>query len=259
MRIDKQLNYRSFGQGDPVIILHGLFGSLDNWYTIAKKLSDQYTIYAVDQRNHGRSPHYDSHTYEDLANDLYLFLHEQNIDSAHLIGHSMGGTAAMQFAAHRPEMVAKLVVVDMAPRNYEPRHDTIFDAFDAIDPAHYSKRREIDEALKDYLPEYGVRQYILKNIERGENNKYGWKFNLSAIRKNYLSIISGPDIKEPISHPTLFIKGERSSYITEDDKEEINKLFPNSTIETIPDAGHWVHADSPDRFLRTVREFLESG
>ncbi len=251
-----QLHFKSFGEKYPVIILHGLFGALDNWYTIGKKLSTGYRVYVVDQRNHGRSPHSDSHTYDDLANDLYLFMHEQNIDTAHIIGHSMGGTAAMQFAAQRPDMVNKLIVVDMAPRDYQPRHDELFKAFDAVDPSEFSRRKEIDNAFKKYLPDYAVRQYILKNISRDDKKRYRWKFNLKAIKENYKSIISGPDIGEAISHPALFIKGGRSSYITDDDYKNIKRLFTDVNIVTIPGASHWVHTDAPDRFLEIVRDFF---
>lgn len=254
-----QLHFRRYGDGYPLIILHGLFGTLDNWYTIGKKLSDAYTVYLVDQRNHGRSFHHDSHTYNDLANDLYLFLHEQNIDAAHILGHSMGGTAAIQFAAHRPELTGRLIVADMAPRDYNPRHDAIFDAFDAVDPGRFSRRSEIDEALGRYLPDRAVRQYVLKNIVRDDYKKYRWKFNLKAIRKNYRSIISGPDIDGTISAPTLFIKGGRSSYITDDDAAIIEDIFTDVQIETIPDAGHWIHTDAPDRLIELVRSFLQAG
>lgn len=254
-----KLHFRSYGEGFPVIILHGLFGTLDNWYTVSKKLADTYRVFALDLRNHGRSPHHRSHTYDDLANDLYFFMHEQNIDSAHLLGHSMGGTAAMQFTAQRPDMVDRLIVVDMAPRDYTPRHDELFNAFDAIDPWQFSRRNEIDEALERYLPDNAVRQYLLKNITRGGDNRFTWKFNLKAIRENYQSVISGPDIEGTISHPVLFIKGERSSYITGDDERRIANLFPNAEIKTIPDAGHWVHSDAPQLFLDAVRSFLDKG
>ncbi len=253
-----QLRFKIFGEGYPLIILHGLFGTLDNWYTIAKKLSNTYQVYAVDQRNHGRSPHHDSHTYDDLANDLYIFMHERNIDTAHIVGHSMGGTAAMQFAAHRPDMVDSLVVVDMAPRDYDPRHNNLFQVFDAVDPAQFQRRQDIDEAVKEYLPDRAVRQYILKNIIRDEEGNYRWKFNLKAIRENYRSIISGPIIDEAVEKPALFIKGGRSPYISGEDAGKIQQLFPNSKIETIPEAGHWVHSDAPDRFLEIVRKFLDA-
>jgi esterase len=251
-----KLYYRSFGDGHPLIILHGLFGTLDNWHTIGKKLSDAFRVYMIDQRNHGRSPHHDSHTHDDLANDIYIFMHEQSIDTAHILGHSMGGTAAMQLTAHRPEMVNSLIVVDMAPRNYTPRHDMLFKAFDAVEPPDYPRRKDIEEALKHYIPERAVRQYILKNLMRDGENGYKWKFNLKAIRENYRSIITGPDIEGTVANPTLFIKGEKSSYISGEDVERIRQMFTNSRIETVPGAGHWVHSDAPDRFLRLVRNFL---
>lgn len=252
-----KLHFKTFGtDGPPVIILHGLFGSLDNWYTIAKNLSDSYRIYTIDQRNHGRSPHHDSHTYRDLAQDLYFFMHENGIDTTHVIGHSMGGTAAMQFTSDHPDMVEKLIVVDMAPRDYEPRHEEILTALNHIRPDDFSRRKEIDDALSLHLPDNSVRQYILKNIMRTKSGEYRWKFNIKAIRGNYSSIISGPEIVGTILNPTLFIKGERSSYISEKDMIDIKQLFSTVEIKSIPDAGHWTHSDQPDRFLDIVREFL---
>lgn len=251
------LHFRSFGEGYPLIVLHGLFGSLDNWYTIGKKLSNRYQVYLVDLRNHGRSPHYESHTYDDLANDLYIFMHERHLDCAHIMGHSMGGTTAMQFSAQRSDMVNKLIVVDIAPRDYEPRHDAIFQAFKAADPSRFSRRKDIDEALKTYLPDYAVRQYILKNITRDKEKNFRWKFNVQAIRENYRAIISGPQIEKAIPKPTLFVKGGRSSYITDEDTTKMEKMFPNMQLETIPGATHWVHADAPDLLIRTVRKFLD--
>jgi esterase len=169
------LHFRSYGEGYPLIILHGLFGSLDNWHTIGKRLSDRYHVFLVDQRNHGRSPYFPSHTYDDLADDLYIFMHEQHLDCAHIMGHSMGGTAAMQFSAQRGDMVNRLIVVDMAPRDYQPRHDSIFKAFEAADLSTFTRRKEIDEAFKTHLSDYAVRQYILKNITRDDKNKFRWK------------------------------------------------------------------------------------
>jgi esterase len=253
-----KLHYRSAGNGEPLIILHGLFGSLDNWYTISKKLSESFTVYAVDQRNHGRSPHSDSHTYDDLVDDLRAFMKDHDIGRANLLGHSMGGTAAMHFALQYPDAAERLIVVDIAPRKYPPKHDTIFDALDGIDPAEYSKRSGIDEALSRTLPDEQVRMFIMKNITRDKSDRFVWKMNLDAIRKNYDTIIGGPGFNGSYGKPTLFIKGARSGYIADEDESVITELFPNSTLRTIPDAGHWVHAEAPELFIEAVREFLEA-
>jgi esterase len=251
-----QLRHTSFGNGHPLIILHGLFGSLDNWQTIARKLSGDFRVIALDQRNHGGSPHVDSLSYGALAQDLYTFMREQRIDSAYLLGHSMGGSAAMQFAAERPDMVDRLIVVDIAPRAYEPRHEKVLDAIRSVDPAQFSKRNEIDGALRSFLPDTAVRQFILKNIARDGGGHFRWKFNAAAIMKNYPALLSAPDIQGTILPPTLFIIGERSSYVTDDDRAMIQRRFRDVTFRTIPGAGHWTHADVPDEFCSAVREFL---
>jgi esterase len=253
-----KLHYRSAGNGEPLIILHGLFGSLDNWYTISKKLSESFTVYAVDQRNHGRSPHRDSHTYDDLVDDLRAFMKDRDIGGVNLLGHSMGGTAAMHFALQYPDEVARLIVVDIAPRKYRPKHDTIFEALDGIDPGTHSKRSGIDEALSRTLPDERVRMFLMKNIIRDKNDRFVWKMNLDAIRKNYDAIIGGPDFTGSYGKPALFIKGARSGYIADGDEAVIRKLFPKAILKTIPDAGHWVHAEAPELFIEAVREFLEA-
>lgn len=252
------LNFKQFGQGDPIIILHGLFGTLDNWQTLAKKLAETHTVFIIDQRNHGRSPHAEPFDYPTMAADLKGFMEQNWIYKAHLIGHSMGGKTVMQFALEYPDMVDKLVVVDIAPVNYPERHNHIFDALLNLQPEKIDNRKEIDTILEKQIPGYGERQFLMKNLTRNkEGGGYRFKMNLPVIYKNYAHILANVDSEDIFEEPTLFIKGGDSKHITDDYKPQILELFPAATIKTIDDAGHWVHADRPDVLLKMVQEWLE--
>ena len=253
-----QLNYKTFGQGPPLIILHGLFGMLDNWQTMAKQLSDTFMVFIVDQRNHGRSPHIDHIDYPSMANDLKVFMEDNWIHEAHLLGHSMGGKTAMQFAMEYPEMLDKLVVVDIAPRAYEGGHQLIFDALHSVDLSSVQSRTEADQKLAVLVPDSGVRQFLLKNLSRDkENGGFRWKMNLSVITRDYPNIIAGLDAVGEFEGETLFIKGGRSDYISAMDEPEIKLRFPQSDIQTVEGAGHWVHAEQPAALLQMLRQFLD--
>ncbi|HEX6292019.1 MAG TPA: alpha/beta fold hydrolase [Herpetosiphonaceae bacterium] len=251
-----RLHYQSYGQGTPLIILHGLFGSLTNWNTLSKRLSAYYRVLAVDQRNHGSSPHSDRITYADMADDLRKFMHQHGLESALLLGHSMGGKTAMQFALTHPELVRKLIVVDIAPKAYPPHHDTIFDALCALRLSDYSSRAELDQALAASIPNRATRQFLLTNVVRDEQGRFKWKINLDVIYQDYDAIIAAVESNARFSGPTLFIRGAASEYVEESDMPQINALFPQATLTTIEGAGHWVHAEAPDAFFDTVVEFL---
>ena len=217
------LNFKSFGQGFPVIILHGLFGMLDNWQTIAKKLANQYTVYIVDQRNHGRSPHFPDFNYQVLADDLQSFMEDNWIYEAHIIGHSMGGKTAMQLALAYPEIVKKLIVVDIAPKQYQAGHQAIFEALLSLDLATINNRKEAATHLGAMIKDPGTQQFLLKNLSRNSNGQYEWKMNLPVIHKYYERILENVQMEEPFQYPTLFIKGGQSNYIQEKDAPEIKK------------------------------------
>ena len=253
------LNYKSFGEGFPVIILHGLFGTLDNWQTIAKKLAENYQVYIVDQRNHGRSPHDDTFNYEVLAEDLQAFMESQWIYEAHVIGHSMGGKTAMQFALTYPELVNQLIVVDIAPKAYEGGHQGIFEALFSLDLEKINSRKEADVLLAEKINDFGVRQFLLKNLTRNKAGGFKWKMNLPAIYQNYNQILSAIDNDDSFNKPTLFIRGGQSDYIEEGDLKEINNLFPIANLKTVENAGHWVHAVAPATLLNMVTSFLNKG
>lgn len=246
-----------YGSGPPLIILHGLFGSLDNWHTMSKKLGERNRVYALDQRNHGRSPHSEVFTYEAMREDLRAFYAERGLSSASLLGHSMGGKTAMEFAFAYPDMVEKLVIVDIAPRAYPPHHDNVLKALGAVDLARHRSRREVEEALGEYIQSIPVRMFLMKNLKRAEDGQFSWKMNLAVIQANYHELNRAMTGSKVFPHPALFIRAQSAQYISDEDTEGIRALFPKARIATI-DAGHWVHAESPEPFFRTVRQFLDA-
>ncbi len=245
------------GQGHPVIILHGLLGMLDNWKTIGRKLSDNYHIYLVDQRNHGKSFHSDDFTYHLLAEDLKTWMDEQGILSAHLIGHSMGGKTVMQFAHMYPERVDKTIVVDIAPRGAIGGHQHIFESLLAVDLTRIEKRSEVEDMLVGRGLELGIVYFLMKNLKRNVDTVgYAWKANIAGLWDNYQNILAPTEGSSPSEEPILFIAGGNSNYITEDDLTQIKELFPMHQYEKIKEAGHWVHAEKPQELMDLVREFL---
>ncbi|MEZ4983868.1 MAG: alpha/beta fold hydrolase [Saprospiraceae bacterium] len=252
-----QLNHKTFGQGEPLIILHGLFGTLDNWQTLAKQWAEHYTVVLVDQRNHGRSPHEDAHTYPLMAEDLRQFMENNWIYEAHILGHSMGGKTAMQFALQHPEMVNKLVVVDMAPKAYSGGHETILEALKALPLGEIADRSEADDFLKERISDFGVRQFLLKNLTRTKNGDYEWKMNLPVLIAHYEDILANVAVTtEVFGHPAHFIRGAKSDYVQDEDMADIRRWFPQATLATIPNAGHWVHAEQPTLLYEEVSRFL---
>ncbi|MCB9232543.1 MAG: alpha/beta fold hydrolase [Bacteroidia bacterium] len=250
------LNFKSFGSGPALIILHGLFGSLDNWQTLAKQFADEFSVFIVDQRNHGRSPHDGDFSYEDMAYDLSDFMDQQGIYSASVLGHSMGGKTAMTFAVQDAIRLEKLVVADMAPVQYEPHHDEILKALNDF-PLHDIETREAaDEWLSSRIPEFSVRQFLLKNLDRNKDKSFKWKFNLEVISGEYENILSSVQSDHPIEVPTLFIRGGKSPYVLDAYKPQIMELFPQAEFETIENAGHWLHAEAPDEFFQKVNAWL---
>lgn len=254
-----ELNYKTFGQGEPVIILHGLFGTLDNWQTIARQLAENHSVFILDQRNHGRSPHADVHNYPAMAEDLRQFMEAHWMyDGANVIGHSMGGKTAMQFALEHPDLVKKLVVVDIAPKAYQGNHYEIFEALLEMDLDRLTDRKDAETYLSQHISEEDVRQFLMKNLTRKPEGGFEFKMNLPVLWENYPAILAGVE-GAPFEGPSLFIRGSRSKHvILPDDEPLIKKMFPNSTIETVEGAGHWVHAEKPVELLGLVQDFLVS-
>ena len=252
-----QLNYKSFGQGDPLVILHGLFGSLDNWQTIAKQLAEFYTVFIIDLRNHGRSPHVNEHSYELMAEDVFNFMSDNWIYGANVIGHSMGGKVAIRLALDYPEQVNKLIIADMGIKQSERGHENIFEAMFDLDLLNLDSRTIIDNQLKTRITELGVRQFLLKNLSRRKEGGYKWKMNLLALHEHYDEILKEIESDSTFDNLTLFLRGGNSNYVLNEDFEDIQTLFPNSKLETIEGAGHWLHAEKPKEFVQYVRAFLE--
>lgn len=253
-----QLFFRQVGAGRPMVILHGLFGSCDNWLTISKVIADQgFSVYAVDQRNHGRSPHAPTHTYPELADDLHEFIQQQGLEKPILVGHSMGGKTVMQYAMQYPEAFSQLVVVDIAPRSYPVHHAEIIAGLKAIPLASLQSRNEADAILSQYESIPSVRQFLLKNLYRNDDGVFAWRLNLPVIEAN-IEII-GQDLINPriVTEPTLFMRGEKSGYVRDKDLPTIQHLFPNSTVDTIAGASHWVQAEKPEAFVQSLVNFLQ--
>jgi len=251
-----QLNFQRHGDGFPLIILHGLFGSLDNWQTIARNLGQSYQVFTVDLRNHGRSPHSDDFNYTVMVEDLREFMAAQNLPHAHVMGHSLGGKTAMHFALRHPELVEKLIVVDMAPKAYPPTHIPIFKALLALDLKLFHERSEIVEALTPSIPDRAMRQFLVKNVMRDDTSAFRWKMNLPVLYQNYDGLKPAVESDRTFDGPVLFIKGGLSDYLVEGDVALIHKLFSRATVKTISTAGHWVHADAPEPLMKMVCNFL---
>ena len=251
-----KLHFRAIGAGPPLVILHGLLGSLDNWVPVAQSLAVHFHVQVLDLRNHGHSPHAVEFDYDVMAEDVRHFLRDRALKATHLLGHSMGAKIAMRFAQVHPDLVSRLVVVDMSPREYPARFDTLLDAMHALDVGRFQKREEVDVVLKGAVPDKSVRQFLLKNLGRDNTGRLFWKPNLPAIRANYSKVRSALPVNASFAGPTLFVRGELSDYVRNEDLPAIHALFPNATIETIAGAGHWVHADAPAIFTEVVSEFL---
>ncbi len=260
-----KLFFRKYGQGPPLIIIHGLYGSSDNWVSIGRKLAENFEIYILDQRNHGRSPHSSDHNYLLLKEDLKEFMDTHSIEKAIIIGHSMGGKTAMFFAADYPERISHLIVADISPNSYQftnsnqlLAHSTIINAMHNIDFYGINGREDIDDILAKSIPEYRIRQFLLKNVKRTKDNEYSWSLNLKTLKTELKNILDGLDKNqtEITGFPVLFIKGGKSDYISAKDEKVINKIFPFADIETIPNAGHWLHSEQPELFLKKVKEFI---
>lgn len=255
------LYFKEFGAGSPVIILHGLFGFSDNWQTIARSLGETHSVYTPDLRNHGRSPHTDSHSYPEMAEDLKIFMEKNWLFRAAVVGHSMGGKAAMQLALNHPEMVERLVVVDMEPGQATDNHRDVFAALHDLDFSKITTRQQADDFLSNRIEDYGTRQFLLKNITRNpDSGGFSWKMNLKTLTRDYPKILAPVEplhAGEVFDKPALFVRGGKSNYVKDNELPLIRSLFPQAELVTIEGAGHWVHADRPAELLAVLQQFLE--
>lgn len=254
-----KLAYREYGTGQPLIILHGLFGQSDNWNTLAKKYAEKgFRVFTIDQRNHGLSDHSEEWNYKVMAEDLHEFILTHHLKDVILMGHSMGGKTVMFFEYLFPKIAQKLIVVDIAPRAYEPHHDSVLKALNAVDFTEINQRKEAEEILSKYISDFGTKQFLLKNIywKEDETKQMAWRFNLNTITKEYNNIgVEVPHFNS--STKTLFIRGDKSNYINNNDINDINNRFDDVKIETILNSGHWVHAEQPELFFNVSLQFLQ--
>ena len=251
------LAHREFGEGPPLVVLHGLFGSARNWTSAARHLAESWTVYALDLRNHGDSPWAEEVDYRAMAGDVLNFLDQKGLERATLLGHSMGGKTAMTLALNHGERVEALVVVDIAPVEYTHTMGPYVEAMASLDLAGLGRRAEADAQMQTHVPDPGVRAFLLQNLVSREG-RFAWQLNLAALGAGMSSLTGFPREAAERAYPgrTLFLGGGQSDYILPEHHPSIYRLFPNAEFEEIPDAGHWVHAEAPASFLAHVQDFL---
>ncbi len=250
-----KLNYKIFGEGTPLLIMHGLLGMLDNWQGPAKMFAEHFKVYIIDLRNHGHSPHSEQHDYDSMVEDVLELMDELSINQAHILGHSMGGKVAMKLAQHCPKRVLKLVVADIGPKFYPIHHQRILAALRAVDLEALERRTDAEDYMKPHIQEAGIRYFLMKSLYHPEKNKFAWRFNLDAIESNIEKVGEAMDTMD-YEGETLFIRGGASDYILDEDWPDIKLIFPNAHLVTLDGAGHWLHAEQPDAFVKEVSEFL---
>ncbi len=253
-----KLYHKSYGNGGtPLLIAHGLFGMADNWHLIAGKLQSDFHVITVDLRNHGRSPHASEMSYADMVQDVAELIDTLKLNEINLLGHSMGGKMAMTFANEYPHLLKKLMVADISPDEYAPGHAIYFKALLEIDQHRIEKREEAENILRNHIQDQVIIQFLMKSLYRTTEGNYRLRMNTAAIYQHYDEIRGAIPFHWPVSHPTRFIRGSESPYIRQKDEDLISEWFTHYDIDTIPGAGHWVHADQPDLFVQSVRDFLQ--
>lgn len=250
-----KLFFRELGQGSPLIILHGLFGSSDNWFSLSKIFAETYKVYVIDQRNHGQSPHDPVHDYNALTDDLNEFIEDHKIEKPIIIGHSMGGKTAMNFAIRFPEKLSKLIVVDIVPKAYPVHHDSILKGLNAINLDQLESRGQADEILSPFIPEPAVRQFLLKNLARNSSQNFEWRINIPVLEAHIDDMGTALQYEGQFNGETLFIVGSKSNYFEPGDDDIIKSYFPKAEITTL-DTGHWVQAENPKDFMEAVFNFV---
>ncbi|RYM33802.1 alpha/beta fold hydrolase [Brumimicrobium glaciale] len=249
-----ELHFKQFGEGKAFVILHGLFGSSDNWQTHGKKLADYFDVYLVDQRNHGESGWSEEFSYDIMADDLHEFILANDLKEIILMGHSMGGKTAMRYAQKHPEMIEKLIIVDMGVKEYPISHDGIIDGLKSIDLSVVDSRSGASEQLAKYINNKSIRQFLLKNLYWKEKGQLAWSINLPVLENKLSEIVKALPNEETMVE-TLFIAGGQSDYIIPEDHDSIRILFPLADFYTIERAGHWIHAEAPEEFIEEVLGF----
>lgn len=252
-----KLHSKILGEGKPLLILHGFLGMSDNWKTLGNQFAEEgYEVHLIDQRNHGRSPHSDAFSYELMARDIVEYCETNQLEKINIIGHSMGGKTAMFLATTYPDLVQKLIVVDIAPKYYAPHHQKILEGLAFLNSQELTSRKTADAKLSTYVEEPSVRQFLLKNLYWKEKNKLGLRLNLKSLTQHIENISELLPKEKRFSGKTLFVKGEKSGYLLESDKENIQEHFPKAEFVSIKNAGHWVHAENRKGFFTEVMTFL---
>ncbi|MCF6181415.1 alpha/beta fold hydrolase [Lutibacter sp.] len=246
------------GKGQPLLILHGFLGMSDNWKTLGVKFAENYQVHLIDQRNHGRSFKTDEFDLELLVEDLHSYIKNHKLHNVNLLGHSMGGKVAMLFAITYPNLVHKLIIADISPRAYKPHHQQILEALNAVNFQIQNTRKKVGEVLRIYIKDEGILQFLLKNVYWKNKEELAYRFNLSSLTENYPEVGEALPSFTEFTGETLFLKGEKSDYITENDEPLIKAHFENAQIITVKNAGHWLHAENPTQFYNEVVRFLNN-
>lgn len=250
------LHHKQQGSGHVLIILHGLFGSLDNWQTMARMLSEFFTVITVDLRNHGRSFHHPEMNYPVMADDLLNFIQFHQIRDCYLMGHSMGGKVILELLSRKWQSHHKAIILDIAPKSYPDVHSEIFSAMLELPLNQMNSRQKLDEALAGTIQDVTIRQFILKNVDRDESGQFKWKLNLQVLYQNYSEISKEISLEPPLWNEICFVRGSHSAYINDTDIHELQSTFPNAKFVTIPSSGHWIHVDQPMALYQTIMDYF---
>ncbi len=250
--------HRQWGDGEPIVAIHGLFGSLENLGMVTRLLKDDYRVYAIDLPNHGRSAHVNETSLLSMSDAVLEWMHQRGLEQAHFLGHSLGGKVAMELALRHPHKVTSLIIADIAPVHYQRRHDDIFAAFHDVELDHIEHRTDAYHSMEKHVVDIPTRSFLLKNLIK-KNDRWQWRMNLNVLERDYEQIIASNTTHYPaFNQPVLFIKGEKSSYILPEHREVILSLFPQASVKIIHNTEHWLHAEKPDIFTGIVKRFLEA-
>ncbi len=251
-----KLHFRTLGSGEPLLILHGLFGSSDNWQTLGRKYAENYTVYLIDQRNHGHSDWSNEFDYKLLSDDLHELIKAEGLNKVRILGHSMGGKTAMTFALDHQALIEKMIIADIAPKGYPPHHGPILAALNSVNLDVLKTRKDVEDVISAQIPDPGTKMFLLKNLYWKADGQLGWRINIPVLEEKMPHIIAAIPNKM-VDVNTLFLRGDRSGYITDADLDAIHDQFPNSQVKTIHGAGHWLHAEKPEEFYDITIKFLQ--
>jgi esterase len=253
-----KLHFRKTGSGTPMVVLHGVFGSSDNLFTVCRAIGEAgFEVYMLDARNHGQSEWSDAFSYGDMARDLDLFLEEQGLVKPILLGHSMGGKTVLYYSQHYTNF-SGLILVDIAARGYKRHHEHIIAGLQAIDTRTLTSRKEAEEIFSQYVSDAGERQFLLKNLYRPEEGGFAWRINVPVLAENAGEVVASIDLSTTVDAPLLLMRGGDSKYVRDEDFSEIQKYYPHALLVTVPGGNHWVHATQPQAFIAEAVKFGKS-